>query len=128
MAQATVNAQVGLTNPGHIGADVCHLNLHKTFAMPHGGAVRGSDLRRRAPQSLPPAFGYSDGRRRRHHRRGIGLGAALLLPNYGYIKMLGEAIRLRYEMAIVNASYMSAALASSSEPTIRARRAAWVMR
>ncbi len=37
MDGANMNAQVGLTNPGYIGADVCHLNLHKTFAMPHGG-------------------------------------------------------------------------------------------
>ena len=77
---------------------------------------RGSDLRRRAPQSLPPlAFGYGDGRRRRHHRRGIGsLGAPHCCPiTYGYIKMLGEAgLRRATEMAIVNANYMSAALAS----------------
>ena len=95
MDGANMNAQVGLTNPGYIGADVCHLNLHKTFAMPHGGGGPGVGpiLRRRAPQGIPPlASGCADGRRRGHHGRGVGpvgLRACCCPITYGYIKMLG---------------------------------------
>ena len=118
MDGANMNAQVGLTNPGYIGADVCHLNLHKTFAMPHGGGGPGvgpicvaEHLRKFLPShSIVPTGGDE----------GITAvasapwGSALLLPiTYGYIKMLGEAgLRRATEMAIVNANYMSAALAS----------------
>ncbi len=82
MDGANMNAQVGLTNPGYIGADVCHLNLHKTFAMPHGGGGpgRGSDLRGRTPPGVPAvASRRGDGRRRGHHGRRlrtVGLGPA----------------------------------------------------
>ncbi len=109
MDGANMNAQVGLTNPGYIGADVCHLNLHKTFAMPSRRRRPGrrSDLRGGAPPQVPPlAFDRPHRRRRRHHGRGIGtLGFAMLFPfTYGYIKMLGgEGLKAATEMAIVNA-------------------------
>ncbi len=116
MDGANMNAQVGLTNPGFIGADVCHLNLHKTFAMPHGGGGPGvgpicvaSHLAPFLPShSVVPAGG----------EEGITAvssapwGSALLLPiTYGYIKMLGEeGLRKATEMAIVNANYMASAI------------------
>ena len=118
MDGANMNAQVGLTNPGHIGADVCHLNLHKTFAMPHGGGGPGvgpicvaEHLRAFLPSHSVAATGGDEGITA---VASAPWGSALLLPiTYGYIKMLGEAgLRRATEMAIVNANYMSAALAS----------------
>ena len=116
MDGANMNAQVGLTNPGFIGADVCHLNLHKTFAMPHGGGGPGvgpicvaSHLAPFLPShSVVPTGG----------EEGITAvssspwGSAMLLPiTYGYIKMLGEeGLRKATEMAIVNANYMASAI------------------
>ncbi|MBE6212722.1 MAG: aminomethyl-transferring glycine dehydrogenase [Rikenellaceae bacterium] len=116
MDGANMNAQVGLTNPGFIGADVCHLNLHKTFAMPHGGGGPGvgpicvaSHLAPFLPShSIVPTGGDE----------GITAvssspwGSALLLPiTYGYIKMLGaDGLRKATEMAIVNANYMASAI------------------
>lgn len=118
MDGANMNAQVGLTNPGYIGADVCHLNLHKTFAMPHGGGGPGvgpicvaEHLRKFLPShSIVPTGGDE----------GITAvasapwGSAMLFPiTYGYIKMLGgEGLKAATEMAIVNANYMSSALKS----------------
>jgi len=117
MDGANMNAQVGLTNPGYIGADVCHLNLHKTFAMPHGGGGPGvgpicvaEHLRAFLPSHPVMATGGDEGITA---VASAPWGSALLLPiTYGYIKMLGEAgLRRATEMAIVNANYMSAALA-----------------
>ena len=118
MDGANMNAQVGLTNPGYIGADVCHLNLHKTFAMPHGGGGPGvgpicvaEHLRPFLPSHSVVATGGDEGITA---VASAPWGSALLLPiTYGYIKMLGESgLRRATEMAIVNANYMSAALAS----------------
>ncbi len=118
MDGANMNAQVGLTNPGYIGADVCHLNLHKTFAMPHGGGGPGvgpicvaEHLRAFLPSHPVVATGGDEGITA---VASAPWGSALLLPiTYGYIRMLGEAgLRRATEMAIVNANYMSAALAS----------------
>ncbi len=118
MDGANMNAQVGLTNPGYIGADVCHLNLHKTFAMPHGGGGPGvgpicvaEHLRAFLPSHPVVATGGDEGITA---VASAPWGSALLLPiTYGYIKMLGESgLRHATEMAIVNANYMSAALAS----------------
>ncbi|HIW52029.1 MAG TPA: glycine dehydrogenase (aminomethyl-transferring), partial [Candidatus Alistipes excrementipullorum] len=117
MDGANMNAQVGLTNPGYIGADVCHLNLHKTFAMPHGGGGPGVGpvcVAEHLAKFLPTHPIVSTG-----GEEGITAvasapwGSAMLLPiTYGYIKMLGESgLRHATEMAIVNANYMSAALA-----------------
>ncbi|MDE5709363.1 MAG: aminomethyl-transferring glycine dehydrogenase [Alistipes sp.] len=117
MDGANMNAQVGLTNPGYIGADVCHLNLHKTFAMPHGGGGPGvgpicvaEHLRAFLPSHPIMATGGDEGITA---VASAPWGSALLLPiTYGYIKMLGEAgLRRATEMAIVNANYMSSALA-----------------
>ena len=117
MDGANMNAQVGLTNPGYIGADVCHLNLHKTFAMPHGGGGPGVGpvcVAEHLAKFLPTHPIVSTG-----GEEGITAvasapwGSAMLLPiTYGYIKMLGKSgLRHATEMAIVNANYMSAALA-----------------
>ena len=117
MDGANMNAQVGLTNPGYIGADVCHLNLHKTFAMPHGGGGPGvgpicvaEHLRAFLPSHSVVATGGDEGITA---VSSSPWGSALLLPiTYGYIKMLGaDGLRRATEMAIVNANYMSAALA-----------------
>ena len=118
MDGANMNAQVGLTNPGYIGADVCHLNLHKTFAMPHGGGGPGvgpicvaEHLRAFLPSHPVVATGGDEGITA---VASAPWGSALLFPiTYGYIKMLGaEGLRRATEMAIVNANYMSAALAA----------------
>lgn len=111
-----MNAQVGLTNPGYIGADVCHLNLHKTFAMPHGGGGPGvgpicvaAHLAKFLPSHSLVETGGEEGITA---VASSPWGSAMLLPiTYGYIKMLGESgLREATEMAIVNANYMSAAL------------------
>ena len=118
MDGANMNAQVGLTNPGYIGADVCHLNLHKTFAMPHGGGGPGvgpicvaEHLRPFLPSHPIVATGGEEGITA---VASAPWGSAMLLPiTYGYIKMLGEeGLRHATEMAIVNANYMSSALKS----------------
>ena len=116
MDGANMNAQVGLTNPGFIGADVCHLNLHKTFAMPHGGGGPGVGpicCTAKLKPYLPghPVVGECGG-------AGMDAvsaspyGSPLLLPiTHAYIKMLGaEGLRKVTEMAILNANYMSAKL------------------
>ena len=99
---------MGLTNPGYIGADVCHLNLHKTFAMPHGGGGPGvgpicvaEHLRAFLPSHPVVATGGDEGITA---VASAPWGSALLLPiTYGYIKMLGEeGLRRATEMAIVN--------------------------
>jgi len=117
MDGANMNAQVGLTNPGYIGADVCHLNLHKTFAMPHGGGGPGvgpicvaEHLRKFLPTHPVVSTGGEEGITA---VASAPWGSAMLLPiTYGYIKMLGESgLRHATEMAIVNANYMAAALA-----------------
>ena len=116
MDGANMNAQVGLTNPGYIGADVCHLNLHKTFAMPHGGGGPGvgpicvaEPLKKFLPSHPLAETGGEEGITA---VSSAPWGSALLLPiTYGYIKMLGEeGLRRATEMAIVNANYMSSAL------------------
>ena len=116
MDGANMNAQVGLTNPGYIGADVCHLNLHKTFAMPHGGGGPGVGpvcVAEHLVKFLPTHSLMETG-----GEEGITAvasapwGSAMLLPiTYGYIRMLGfEGLRRSTELAIVNANYMSSAL------------------
>ena len=116
MDGANMNAQVGLTNPGFIGADVCHLNLHKTFAMPHGGGGPGvgpicvaSHLAPFLPSHSVVATGGNEGITA---VSSSPWGSAMLLPiTYGYIKMLGEeGLRKATEMAIVNANYMASAI------------------
>jgi len=115
MDGANMNAQVGLTAPGLIGADVCHLNLHKTFAIPHGGGGPGmgpicvkahlkpflpghvTDVSRVASHGAVSAAPYGS--------------ASILLISYGYIRMLGgEGVKASTEYAILNANYMRARL------------------
>uniref|UniRef100_UPI00404B6BFB aminomethyl-transferring glycine dehydrogenase n=1 Tax=Fluviicola sp. TaxID=1917219 RepID=UPI00404B6BFB len=116
MDGANMNAQVGLTNPGNIGADVCHLNLHKTFAIPHGGGGPGmgpigvaAHLASFLPSNPLVAAGGSSPI---HAISAAPYGSALiLLISYAYIKMLGaEGLRHSTEIAILNANYIAAKL------------------
>ncbi len=116
MDGANMNAQVGLTNPGNIGADVCHLNLHKTFAIPHGGGGPGmgpigvgAHLAPFLPSNpLIAAGGSSPIKAVSATPYGSSL---ILLISYGYIKMLGaEGLRHSTEIAILNANYIAAKL------------------
>jgi glycine dehydrogenase len=124
MDGANMNAQVGLTSPASIGADVCHLNLHKTFAIPHGGGGPGMgpigvakhlapflpghplvDVRRAGasapaePQAIPPVSAAPWG------------SASILLISYGYIRMLGgQGVTDATRFAILNANYIKSRL------------------
>jgi glycine dehydrogenase len=111
MDGANMNAQVGLTSPATIGADVCHLNLHKTFAIPHGGGGPGMGpicVREHLAKHLPGHISLnSDGA---VSAAAYG-SASILLISYGYIKMLGyDGVKLATEYAILNANYMKARL------------------
>ena len=116
MDGANMNAQVGLTNPGNIGADVCHLNLHKTFAIPHGGGGPGMGPIGVAAHLAPFLPGNpivkAGSENAIHAVSSAPFGSALiLLISYGYIKMLGaQGLRHSTEMAIVNANYIAASL------------------
>ncbi len=116
MDGANMNAQVGLTSPKLIGADVCHLNLHKTFSIPHGGGGPGvgpicvaDHLKDFLPSNpIIPSGG-------KHHIDAISSapwGSALVcLISYGYIRMLGKlGVKNSTEIAIVNANYMKTKL------------------
>ncbi|CAN5560085.1 aminomethyl-transferring glycine dehydrogenase [soil metagenome] len=112
MDGANMNAQVGLTSPGNIGADVCHLNLHKTFAIPHGGGGPGMGPIGVAKQLVP--FLPSHVLVKTGGEKGISAVSAapfgsslILLISYGYIKMLGgEGVTEATRMAILNANYI----------------------
>ena len=116
MDGANMNAQVGLTNPGYIGADICHLSLHKTFAMPHGGGGPGVGpicaSEHLAPFLPSHSIVATGGEQGITAVSSAPWGSAMLLPiTYGYIKMLGaEGLRRVTEMAIVNANYMASAI------------------
>ena len=112
MDGANMNAQVGYTSPGKIGADVCHLNLHKTFAIPHGGGGPGMGpicCNDKLKNYLPnhPIIEVST-------EKGINAvsaapygSASILLISYAYIKLLGSAgLKASTEQAILNANYM----------------------
>ena len=117
MDGANMNAQVGLTSPGNIGADVCHLNLHKTFCIPHGGGGPGVGPIGVAAHLAPhlpnhplcaeagPATGYGP-------VSAAPFGSAAILPiSYAYIRMMGAAGLTRAsEVAILNANYMATRL------------------
>lgn len=116
MDGANMNAQVGLTNPGNIGADVCHLNLHKTFAIPHGGGGPGVGpigVAAHLVDFLPgnPII-ETGGSKAIKAVSAAPFGSALiLLISYGYIKMLGkEGVKEATEAAILNANYIKARL------------------
>jgi glycine dehydrogenase len=116
MDGANMNAQVGLTNPGNIGADVCHLNLHKTFAIPHGGGGPGMGPIGVAAHLAPFLPGHklvkTGGEHSIHGISAAPFGSALiLLISYGYIKMLGAiGLREATEIAILNANYIASSL------------------
>ena len=112
MDGANMNAQVGLTNPATIGADVCHLNLHKTFAIPHGGGGPGVGPICVAPQLVPflptnPVI-PTGGTDAITAISAAPWGSALVcLISYGYICMLGaEGLKKSTEVAILNANYI----------------------
>jgi glycine dehydrogenase len=112
MDGANMNAQVGLTNPATIGADVCHLNLHKTFAIPHGGGGPGVGPICVAPQLVPflptnPLI-PTGGDQAITAISAAPWGSALVcLISYGYICMLGaEGLKQSTEYAILNANYI----------------------
>lgn len=112
MDGANMNAQVGLTNPGAIGADVCHLNLHKTFAIPHGGGGPGVGPICVAKQLVPFLPGNpvikTGGEQAISAISAAPWGSALVcLISYGYITMLGRnGLRQATEHAILNANYI----------------------
>ena len=112
MDGANMNAQVGLTNPGKIGADVCHLNLHKTFAIPHGGGGPGVGPICVAEQLIPFLPGNpvieTGGNQAITSISGAPFGSALAcLISYGYIKMLGaDGLTQATKIAILNANYI----------------------
>ena len=115
MDGANMNAQVGLTNPGIIGADVCHLNLHKTFAIPHGGGGPGVGpiaVAAHLVAFLPSHPVMNNGHVGITAVAAAPWGSASVLPiTYGYIKMMGgEGLKKATEYAILNANYIAAAL------------------
>jgi glycine dehydrogenase len=116
MDGANMNAQVGLTNPATIGADVCHLNLHKTFAIPHGGGGPGVGpicVNEKLVPFLPSnPLVHVGGEKAITAISGAPYGSALVcLISYGYICMLGaEGITDATKYAILNANYMKARL------------------
>jgi glycine dehydrogenase len=119
MDGANMNAQVGLTNPATIGADVCHLNLHKTFAIPHGGGGPGVGpicVNEKLVPFLPtnPII-PTGGNQAITAISAAPYGSALVcLISYGYITMLGaEGLKKSTQYAILNANYMKARLEES---------------
>jgi len=137
MDGANMNAQVGLTSPGLIGADVCHLNLHKTFCIPHGGGGPGVGSIGVAAHLAPHLPGHS------MHPEASGVlcgsdlckpstegavagapfGSAAILPiSWMYIKMNGEdGLRKATEFAILNANYMAARLDGAFDVLFRGK-------
>jgi len=112
MDGANMNAQVGLTNPGTIGADVCHLNLHKTFAIPHGGGGPGVGpicVAKHLAEFLPSkTFGENTVSAAPYG------SASVTAITYGYIRMMGESgLTQSTKTAILNANYLAARLKDS---------------
>ena len=114
MDGANMNAQVGLTAPGLIGADVCHLNLHKTFAIPHGGGGPGMGpicVKKHLAPFLPSHVTETNGEQGNAVSAAPYGSASILLISYAYIRMLGpDGVRDATENAILNANYMRARL------------------
>jgi glycine dehydrogenase len=113
---ANMNAQVGLCRPGDYGADVCHLNLHKTFCIPHGGGGPGMGpiaVKKRLAKFLPghPALNRADGAIGPVSAAPYG-SASILHISWAYIRMMGgEGLRRATMVAILNANYMAKRLA-----------------
>lgn len=118
MDGANMNAQVGLTAPGYIGADVCHLNLHKTFAIPHGGGGPGMGpicVAEHLKPFLPGHIFGKDTSNNDNWQHGVSStpygSASILLISYAYIRLLGpDGVKKATEYAILNANYMKALL------------------
>jgi len=112
MDGANMNAQVGLTSPGFIGADVCHLNLHKTFASPHGGGGPGVGPICVASHLVPFLPGHHMFGNAANEVSSAPYGSAGILPiTYGYIRMMGaEGLTRATKIAILNANYLAACL------------------
>jgi len=119
MDGANMNAQVGLTNPGIIGADVCHLNLHKTFAIPHGGGGPGVGPIAVAKHLVPflpgnPLKEAKSDQAIRAVSSSLFGSASIVLISYAYIKMLGKTgLKQATEIAILNANYVKSKLATA---------------
>ncbi len=116
MDGANMNAQVGLTSPAAIGADVCHLNLHKTFAIPHGGGGPGMGPICVAAHLAPFLPGHPLAEVSGEHDIPVVSAApwgsaSILLISYGYIRMLGASgVTDATRYAILNANYLKARL------------------
>lgn len=117
MDGANMNAQVGLTSPANIGADVCHLNLHKTFCIPHGGGGPGMGPIGVAKHLVPFLPGHAvvdmgGGSQATHAVSAAPWGSAsILLISYAYIRMMGtEGLENATKYAILNANYIKARL------------------
>ncbi|MFH0842308.1 MAG: aminomethyl-transferring glycine dehydrogenase [Bacteroidota bacterium] len=116
MDGANMNAQVGVTSPGYIGADVCHLNLHKTFAIPHGGGGPGMGpilVNDKLAEFLPshPVVN-SGGSHGTTAVSGAPFGSAHILTiSHAYVLMMGpDGLTMATKIAILNANYIAAAL------------------
>ena len=111
MDGANMNAQIGLTNPGTIGADVCHLNLHKSFAMPHGGGGPGVGPICCAEHLTPylPDHCISGEEQKTAAVSSAEYGSAALCPiTWMWLAMMGhEGLKLSAQMAILNANYIA---------------------
>jgi glycine dehydrogenase len=116
MDGANMNAQVGLTNPGHIGADVCHLNLHKTFAIPHGGGGPGMGpilVNDKLAEFLPShPLVKTGGSHGTTAVAGAPFGSGhVLTVSHAYVMMLGSyGLTMATKYAILNANYLAASL------------------
>lgn len=115
MDGANMNGQVGLTNPGFIGADVCHLNLHKTFAIPHGGGGPGVGPICCAKHLIPFLPGHAYFGDDTNEVSSAPFGSVGVMPvTYGYIRMMGEeGLRKSTETAILSANYLAACFEES---------------
>ncbi len=126
MDGANMNAQVGLTSPARIGADVCHLNLHKTFAIPHGGGGPGMGPIGVAAHLAPylprhPLVATGGERAIRAVSAAPWGSASILLISYAYIRLLGgPGLTLATKVAILNANYIKARL-GGAYPVLYAR-------
>jgi len=122
MDGANMNAQVGYTNPANIGADVCHLNLHKTFCIPHGGGGPGMGPIGVAEHLSPylPGHAVVDGVSTDKAMKAVSAApygsASILLISYAYIKMMGTVgLKKATATAILNANYMKHRLSEGYE-------------
>lgn len=131
MDGANMNAQVGLCRPGDIGADVCHLNLHKTFAIPHGGGGPGVGPICVASHLVPflPGHAVASPSNRSNHGAvsSAPYGSASILPiSWTYIKLMGpQGLASATQMAILNANYVARRL-NSYYPVLYKGKRGWV--